>query len=71
MTWLPTDCHAHSTHSDGAMSVAEVVARGAALGVRVTISDHISREAPTTVDSVAAVEHYLDDLNRYDVLRGG
>lgn len=71
MTWLPTDCHAHSTHSDGSMSVAEVVARGAALGVRVTISDHISREAPTTLDSVAAVEHYLDDLDQYDVLRGG
>lgn len=71
MTWLPTDCHAHSTHSDGSMSVAEVVARGAALGVRVTVSDHISRDAPTTVSSVAAVEAYLDDLEQYDVLRGG
>lgn len=71
MTWTPTDCHAHSTHSDGAMSVAEVVARGAALGVRVSITDHISRDAPTTVDSVAAVEDYLDDLDQHDVLRGG
>ncbi|MEO8623815.1 MAG: hypothetical protein ABI625_22230 [bacterium] len=53
------------------MSVAEVVARGAALGVRVTVSDHISRDAPTTVNSVAAVEAYLDDLETYDVLRGG
>ncbi|MEP6999061.1 MAG: hypothetical protein ABI969_01190 [bacterium] len=53
------------------MSVAEVVARGAALGVRVSVSDHISRDAPTTVDSVAAVESYLDDLDTYDVLRGG
>jgi histidinol phosphatase-like PHP family hydrolase len=71
MTWLPTDCHAHSTHSDGSMSVAEVVARAAALGVRATISDHISRDAPTTVDSVAAVERYLDDLDQYAVLKGG
>lgn len=71
MTWLPTDCHAHSTHSDGALSVAEVVARGAALGVRVSVSDHISRDAPTTVDSSASVASYLDDLERYDVLRGG
>ena len=68
---MPTDCHAHSTHSDGSMSVAEVVARGAALGVRVSVSDHISRDAPTTVDSVSAVEAYLDDLDQYDVLRGG
>ncbi|MEO8335437.1 MAG: hypothetical protein ABI664_10715 [bacterium] len=71
MTWQPTDCHAHSTHSDGALSVADVVARGKALGVRVTVSDHISRDAPTTVDSVAAIESYLDDLDHYDVLRGG
>ena len=71
MTWQPTDCHAHSTHSDGSMSVAEVAARGRALGVRVTVSDHISRDAPTTVDSVASIERYLDDLEQYDVLRGG
>ena len=71
MTWQPTDCHAHSTHSDGSMSVAEVAARGRALGVRVSVSDHISRDAPTTVDSVASIERYLDDLEQYDVLRGG
>ncbi|MEO5817428.1 MAG: hypothetical protein ABIT20_19320 [Gemmatimonadaceae bacterium] len=71
MTWQPTDCHAHSTHSDGSMSVAEVAARGRALGVRVTVSDHISRDAPTSVDSVAAIERYLDDLEQHDVLRGG
>ena len=71
MTWLPTDCHAHSTHSDGSMSVAEVVARGAALGVRVSVSDHISRDAPTTVSSIAAVEAYLEDLEQYEVLRSG
>ena len=71
MSWRPTDCHAHSTHSDGAMSVAEVAARGQAIGVRVSVSDHISHDAPTSVDSVAAMERYLDDLERHDVLRGG
>ena len=71
MSWQPTDCHAHSTHSDGTLSVAAVVARGAELGVRVSVSDHISTDAPTSVDSVAAVWAYLDDLDQYDVLRGG
>ncbi len=71
MTWQPTDCHAHSTHSDGMMSVADVAARGKALGVRVTVADHISRDAPTSVDSVPAIESYLDDLEEYEVLRSG
>jgi histidinol phosphatase-like PHP family hydrolase len=71
MSWKPTDCHAHSTHSDGHLSVAEVEARGVELGVRVSVSDHISRDSPTIVDSVEAVRAYLDDLDRYDVLRGG
>lgn len=69
--WRPTDCHAHSRHSDGALTVAEVVQRAAALGTRPSVTDHISRDAPTDVDSPAAVERYLDDLERYDVLRGG
>lgn len=71
MTWRPVDCHAHSTHSDGALSVAEVVELAHDRGVRPTVSDHISRDAPTVVDSPRAVEAYLDDLDEYDVLRGG
>lgn len=71
MTWQPTDCHAHSTHSDGSMTVAEVAALGKQLGVRATVSDHISRDAPTTLDSVDAIWRYLDDLDEHDVLRGG
>lgn len=69
--WQPTDCHAHSRHSDGVLTVAEVVARAAALGTRPSVTDHISRDAPTTVDSPEAVSAYLDDLERHDVLRGG
>jgi histidinol phosphatase-like PHP family hydrolase len=69
--WQPTDCHAHSRHSDGALTVAEIVERAAALGTRPSVTDHISRDAPTDVDSPAAVERYLDDLERFPVLRGG
>jgi histidinol phosphatase-like PHP family hydrolase len=69
--WQPTDCHAHSRHSDGALTVAQVVERAAALGTRPSITDHISRDAPTEVNSPSAVERYLDDLDRYPVLRGG
>ncbi len=69
--WRPTDCHAHSRHSDGALTVAEVVARAATLGTRPSVTDHISHDAPTTVDSPETVRAYLDDLEQYDVLRGG
>ena len=69
--WRPTDCHAHTRHSDGKLTVAELVARAAALGTRPSVTDHISRDSPTTVDSPAAVTAYLDDLERFDVLRGG
>jgi histidinol phosphatase-like PHP family hydrolase len=71
MTWRPTDCHAHSTHSDGSMSVAEVAERGRQIGVRVSVSDHISHDAPTVVQSIPTIGRYLDDLDLYDVLRGG
>lgn len=45
--------------------------RGAARGVQQSVSDHISRDAPTTLTSVEAIAAYLDDLERHDVLRGG
>jgi histidinol phosphatase-like PHP family hydrolase len=71
MTWQPTDCHAHSRHSDGSLTVAEVIARAASLGVRPSVSDHVSHDAPTTVDSLPEIDAYLTDLERFDVLRGG
>lgn len=71
MTWQPTDCHAHSRHSDGALTVSEVIALAESLGVRASISDHVSRDAPTRVDSVPEIDAYLSDLERFDVLRGG
>lgn len=71
MSWLPTDCHAHSRHSDGMLTVAQVVERARHLGVRPSVSDHISNDAPTSVDSLPTIEAYLDDLERFEVLRGG
>jgi histidinol phosphatase-like PHP family hydrolase len=71
MTWQPVDCHAHTTYSDGALSVPDLVEKARALGVRPSVADHISRDAPTTVDSPRAVARYLDDLDGYDVLRSG
>lgn len=71
MTWVPTDCHAHSTHSDGVLTVAQVESRADALGVRGSVSDHISRDAPTSLTSVSAIGAYLDDLERHAILRGG
>jgi histidinol phosphatase-like PHP family hydrolase len=71
MNWQPVDCHAHSNFSDGALTIAQVIARAAALGVRPSISDHISRDVSRSVSTVAAVADYLDALSRFDVLRGG
>jgi histidinol phosphatase-like PHP family hydrolase len=71
MTWQPVDCHAHTTYSDGALRVPDLVEKARALGVQPSVADHISRDAPTTVDSPRAVARYLDDLEGYDVLRSG
>jgi histidinol phosphatase-like PHP family hydrolase len=71
MTWQPVDCHAHSTFSDGQLTVAQVVARAAALGVRPSISDHITRAASYAMSSLEEVRAYLDALDAHDVLRAG
>lgn len=57
--------------SDGALDVAEVIARVEARGVRPSISDHISRDVAGAVASVDAVRAYLDTLDHYQVARGG
>ena len=71
MTWQPVDCHAHSTFSDGALTVPQIAERGAELGVRPSVSDHISRDVARSITSIDEVSMYLDELERHDVLRGG
>jgi histidinol phosphatase-like PHP family hydrolase len=71
MNWQPVDCHAHSTFSDGALAIPEVVERAASLGVVPSVADHISRDVSQTIDSIAGVIAYLDALERWPVLRGG
>jgi histidinol phosphatase-like PHP family hydrolase len=71
MTWQPVDCHAHSTFSDGALTIEQVVECAAALGVRPSVADHISRDVSRSITSVEQVQTYLDTLEQYDVLRAG
>jgi histidinol phosphatase-like PHP family hydrolase len=72
MTWRPIDCHAHTTLSDGALTVAELVEVVCARGVRPSVSDHVSTDVGAGVKSVEAVRRYLDELEAYpDVGRGG
>ena len=72
-SWQPRDCHAHTTHSDGALSPEELVARATSRGVRPGIADHVSHDVQSAVKSVEAVGDYLDSLESLGeaVARGG
>lgn len=69
--WRLIDCHAHTRHSDGKLTVAELVERAESLGVRPSVTDHISCAVARGVRSLEGIEAYLDDLEGYPVLRGG
>ncbi len=71
MKWQPVDCHAHSTFSDGQLSVEQVVERAALYGVQPSLADHISRDVARTIDTVDEVAIYLDELERHPVLHSG
>ena len=71
MPWKPVDCHAHSTMSDGVLAVPDLIERVTGRGVRPSVSDHISRDVTGAVSSLDGVRHYLDELDQYDVARGG
>ncbi|MDB4905841.1 MAG: hypothetical protein JWO05_625 [Gemmatimonadetes bacterium] len=68
---MPVDCHAHSTFSDGALSVAEVVAVAASRGVVPSVTDHITGDVTASVKSLERLEEYLAALEQQPVLRGG
>jgi histidinol phosphatase-like PHP family hydrolase len=57
--------------SDGALTVAEIVERGQWLGVRPSVSDHISRDVAVGPRDLPAIAAYLDELEQHPVLRGG
>jgi len=71
MAWKPVDCHAHSTLSDGALDVPQLIERVTGRGVRPSVSDHISRDVTGAVASIDAIRAYLDELERFPVARGG
>ncbi|HJR64854.1 MAG TPA: hypothetical protein VJ802_00385 [Gemmatimonadaceae bacterium] len=71
MSWLPRDCHAHTTFSDGTLTVAELVAHVRARGVLPSVADHLSGDVAYALKDVSEVTEYLEELEQYDVARGG
>ena len=71
MSWQPVDCHAHTTHSDGALDVPALIARARTRGVVPSISDHVTRDIAMGVRSVTEMERYVEALERHEVLRAG
>lgn len=69
--WTPLDCHAHTTFSDGELSVEALIDRARARGVRPSVTDHISSYMESAVRTVDEVRTYLAELEVHDVLRGG
>lgn len=64
------DLHCHTTFSDGALSLAEVVDAARSRGVQVGIADHLStRNAEQFVATPAEVGAYLEALEAAPVFR--
>lgn len=64
------DLHVHTTMSDGALSLDEVVEIAGSLGVTVGIADHVSsRNARQFVATGEALDRYLGALERAPVFR--
>lgn len=71
MTWTPIDCHAHTTMSDGALDVGDLVERARRRKVRPGVADHISRDVAGSIKHIDGIRVYLDTLDEFPVLRGG
>jgi histidinol phosphatase-like PHP family hydrolase len=66
------DLHCHTTMSDGALTLEEVVAVAAERGVAVGISDHVSSRNPERfVATEARLRAYFDALEKVPVFRAG
>lgn len=70
-SWSPIDCHAHTTMSDGALSIEELLEAVRARGVRPSIADHLSTNVSLSVKTIEGVREYLDALESLNVARGG
>jgi histidinol phosphatase-like PHP family hydrolase len=70
-SWTPIDCHAHTTMSDGELTIPELIETVRERGVRPSVSDHLSTDVSQAVKSIDAVRAYLDALEPYDVACGG
>jgi histidinol phosphatase-like PHP family hydrolase len=68
--WLPLDCHAHTTFSDGKLDPVTLAAVVRGRGARPSAADHVSTDVRYAVKSVAEFERYLDALEQVDVMRG-
>src|SRR6185312_628631 len=69
--WTPIDCHAHTTMSDGALSIGELIEAVREKGARPSVADHLSTDVSQAVKTIEGVREYLDALEPYDVARGG
>lgn len=70
-SWTPIDCHAHTTLSDGELTIPELMETVRARGVRPSVSDHLSTDVTLAVKTIDGVREYLDALAAYDVAYGG
>jgi histidinol phosphatase-like PHP family hydrolase len=66
------DLHCHTDMSDGDLTLSQVAARAAELGVEVGVADHVSsRNIERFVSNEARVRKYLDALEDAPVFRSG
>ena len=64
--WQPVDCHAHTTFSDGRLSVDELIAVAKSRRVRPSVTDHISsymESAVRTIDETGASRIFVQHRN--------
>ena len=54
-----------------ALSIEQLIEAVRARGVRPSVADHVSPDVSLSVKTVDAVREYLDELEPFDVARGG